>query len=542
MVNMIRILILLLLLAMFIVPVSADGNVSVSGTVSYSYSQSNSYGISPSVWYGVVVPTRIAHRFTDAKYLDSLYASGIYKRSSGVEYTINDYTTFSATVDGIFYGSGIVGMIEESTSNVCFDLVFTTINSSLADSLTGFHLIYLTYDTSILSDVTIKQVSGPINLGAPSSSLTSSNPTGLGISQNSDIYAYGATYLSSWYNSYENGYNYFYNNITGLSNVDLSKGSSSSKWNIHNISGGSYFYESSYNVNDIDQSFIRGEQVHANVTFNVDGGVYVNTVLDLGGYTESASEGGSSSFDYNITAELDEYAPGDIVNVTYSTDIAGSIQVVDTVTDQVFHSKSFGSGAINGTWQYYISEVEDFGFFDVYLLDSNDAVLDSYRYILLPQDALESYLHIVQSSVNLYEEININVQTANASIFTIENPDGVEVWNDSTFEGQEFRGITFTPTVNPGVYTAYLYDDVTLTDTIIVYSADTPPITDPGTDPDTNETIIEDIIEDDQTMTEYFEAKFRDFAPTAWGIFLLSIVLWFMSILVSFGGSGGKRR
>ena len=526
----------LVLLVVFVVPVSADGNVSKSGTVDYSYSQSNSYGFSPSVYYGVVVPTTIVHRFTDAKYLDSLYASGIYERSSGVEYTVNDYTTFTATIGGVLYGSGTVGMIEETTSNICFDLEFTYINSSLADSLTGVYDISLNYDNSILSDVTIKQESGAIGLGVYEASLTSLKPTGLGISQNSDIYAYEATYLSSWYTSYENYYDYFYNNLTGLSNLNISKGSSSSKWDVHNFSGGSYFYESSYNVNDIDQTFHRGKQVRANVTFNVDGGVYVNTVLDLGGYDEEEEDEDEDYFIYNITTELDEYSPGDTVNVTYTTDQKGTIQVVKTISGDIYHSIGFVSGATNATWQFYIAGNEPYGFYDVYLLDSSNSILDSVRYSLLPTT---SSLDILQSSVDLHETFVVFAQTVNESILSIEDPDGVEVWNES-IGALMYDYIYYTPTIKQGIYTAYLYDDATLNDTVMVYLAD-PPIIDDPLDPETNGSIVvEDVLDPDETMTEYYNEKFRDFAPTIWGFFMLMCLLFLMSILTSFN-SGGKR-
>jgi hypothetical protein len=126
------------------------------------------------------------------------------------------------------------------------------------------------------------------------------------------------------------------------------------------------------------------------------------------------------------------------------------------------------------------------------------------------------------------------------NILSIEDPDGVEVWNES-IGALMYDYIYYTPTIKTGIYTAYLYDDATLNDTVMVYLAD-PPIIDDPLDPETNGTIpIEDVLEDDESMTEYFDDKFREFAPTAWGIFLLSIILWLMAILTSFGGSSKRR-
>jgi hypothetical protein len=79
------------------------------------------------------------------------------------------------------------------------------------------------------------------------------------------------------------------------------------------------------------------------------------------------------------------------------------------------------------------------------------------------------------------------------------------------------------------------------TDSIIVYWAADPDDVPDDDDDVIEDDVIEDVLEDDETMTEYFDGKFREFAPTAWGIFLLSIILWLMAILTSFGGSSKRR-
>ena len=60
-------------------------------------------------------------------------------------------------------------------------------------------------------------------------------------------------------------------------------------------------------------------------------------------------------------------------------------------------------------------------------------------------------------------------------------------------------------------------------------------------DDDAEDDVLEDALEEDESMTEYFDEKFRGFAPTIWGLFMCMCVLFFMSILTSFN-SGGKRR
>ena len=274
-----------------------------------------------------------------------------------------------------------------------------------------------------------------------------------------------------------------------------------------------------------------------NIPANTTETYYIVDVI-TGGYSQVQASCMISSipdlfFNYSVAVDQDEYSPGDIVNVTYSTDQNGQIQVVKTISDNIYHSIGFTSGAINATGLFYITEDEPYGFYDVYLLDSSNSILDSVRYALLPST---SSLEILQSSVYLHESFVVFAQTVNESILSIEDPDGIEVWNKS-IDALMYDSIYYTPTIKTGVYTAYLYDDYTLSDTILVYYADDPDVP----DDDVIDDVIEDILEDDESMTDYFDDKFREFAPTAWGIFLLSIILWLMAILTSFGGSSKRR-
>lgn len=520
MVVMRRIILLLFFVTICISPVYGIDDYSTSGTVEYQKQLSAGYVLAQTSASDTINPLWIQHRFTDAKFIYYVQSGDVAQYTAG---SYSDTSTFDATVDGCYYGSGIAAIINIADQPT-YRVTFTSHNESYAYSLTGQKRVVLSIDDMGIFD----GISFP--LGDSTNGLTADKPSNFELAAG-NTYAGSGTYLAGFFTYYQNDYLYSYDSSLNNFNLFIDKLGYSSKIIVQNNTNGVYVQDSGYTTTNfsIYESYNNG--VILAIGLDVDGGISLNTTI------HSSSGSGESDFNYNIITELDEYSPGDIVNVTYSTDIAGSIQVVDVHTDEVFHSMSLSSGVTNGTWQYYISEVEDFGYFDVYLLDSDGTVLDSYRYTLLPQDALESYLHIVQSSVNLYDEIDINVQTANASIFTIVNPNGVEVWNDSTFGAQEFRGITYTPTVNPGVYTAYLYDDETLSDTVMVFPADAPIITDPVT----NDTIIEDALEDDETMTEYFDGKFREFAPLAWGIFTLAVVLWLMAILSSFG-SGCKRR
>ena len=527
----------LVLFGVFVVPVSADENVSVNGTVTFSYSTSNTYNLENSLSRISATPTRIVHRFTDAKELRYLVAYDVFTKNGGVQYTINNYTSFTSIVDGTYYGSGIVGVIEYEPDTIRYDITFTDVDTDYADTLTGIQLIYLTFDTSILSDVTVYSSATVYYSNFDYNNvLTSLNPSALHSSSGTLVYTKG-DYFTGWGSTFLNSYDYNYNNLTGLSNVVVDKGTSASKWNVYNYSGDSYFYETAYNLNDIGQTFVRGAQVHANISFDTGYDDFVLKILDLNGYTPPGNGEDGDDFEYNITTELDEYSPGDTVNVTYTTDQKGTIQVVKTISGDIYHSIGFVSGATNATWDFYIAENEPYGLYDVYLLDSSNTILDSVRYSLLPTT---SSLDILQSSVDLHETFVVFAQTVNESILSIEDPDGVEVWNES-IGALMYDYIYYTPTIKQGIYTAYLYDDATLNDTVMVYSAD-PPIIDDPLDPETNGSIVvEDVLGDDESMTEYFNGKFRDFAPTIWGFFMLMCLLFLMSILTSFN-SGGKRR
>jgi len=521
-----RLLLFLLVLAVFIQPAFAYDDYNTSGSINYQYGQSNSYtlGTDSNCWYGVVVPTCIHHRFTDAKYFNSLYVSGIYKRSTGVEYTINDYTTFTATVDGIYYGCGIVGMIEDTSTNICFDLDFTEINESYADTLSGIHNIVLSYDGSILSDVTRKY------LGYPTASahsnfdtiLTSVNPSALESSQNADVYT-DCNYFAAWSSAFSNDYDYSYNSTTGLSSINIDKLYSSSKWNIHNFTGGSYFYESAYNLNDIDQSFLRGAQVRANVTFYAGETVHVTRTIDPYG-TDEEEEDEDDYTPCEVSTDNSSYLRGDMVTVYYNTSTAGELRVyVDQ--NQLMHQRTITGPTVDGVWTFYISDDEPLGLYQVMLTNSLNDMLDTAYYNLTSSG---SVLSVVPEYSELYDNIFIWYQTINESVLSIvaiePDPD-VEVYN-ATVNSSSLTYLEWTPTVYTGVYNFYLYDDETLTDNVSVWYAAAPDIPEPTPDPDATPTASP--LVDRNNDGEYTEDEIKDFSMTMLPFF------WFMLVLMFF--------
>lgn len=517
-----RLIFILILLMVCVCPVSAD--YQVTDTVEYQVADSKSFtapGAGGSFPGGLADVTKFKHRFTNAKLLYKVIVKDKFERDDA-DISASNFTTFTAIVDGQHYGSGYVNVLDYN-SIVWFEVAFTSLDIDYANSLTGDQIVYLTYDSSVLSKASKKGFNY-----ANAGSLTTDKPSTFYITLG--IPMSPAEMYVSYTTHYIQDFEYYHNSSTGFSTLNISKNNFDSDWSVHDLDDLSYFSEGTYSTSDLSQAFFYENGVYADVLFDVAGGVYSNFTIQAG------SSNGGPSFEYNITTELDEYSPGDTVNVTYTTDQKGTIQVVKTISGDIYHSIGFVSGATNATWDFYIAGNEPYGFYDVHLLDSSNSILDTVRYSLLPTT---SSLDILQSSVDLHETFVVFAQTVNESILSIEDPDGVEVWNES-IGALMYDYIYYTPTIKTGIYTAYLYDDSTLNDTVMVYLADPPIIYDP-LDPETNGSIvIEDVLDPDESMTEYYNEKFRDFAPTIWGFFMLMCLLFLMSILTSFN-SGGKR-
>jgi hypothetical protein len=514
-------------------PVSA--NYNTSGTVTYSYGISSSYATEGTGADASLHLTHLEHRFTDAQFITGITITHCFQ--STLSYTKSNITTFTANVDGQYYGNGLISVTELPSGDIEWFIDFYQVNESYASTLTGTKGLVLVYDSNVWHGVIPK--SGTSRYYPNVINTNSSQPTVMCLLDHPPsmfcwIGDNTPNILSAYSMVYENTYNYNFNSSYNISTLSIERSSDASLWHVYDSVDYIYFEDQSgYSTTGISQDFFRQSGVYANTTFDTGGGpVSIYTIIDINGTDVPPDDEDYYIFEYNITTELDEYSPGDTVNVTYTTDQKGTIQVVKTISGDIYHSIGFVSGATNATWDFYIAENEPYGFYDIYLLDSSNTILDSVRYSLLPTT---SSLDILQSSVDLHETFVVFAQTVNESILSIEDPDGVEVWNES-IGALMYDYIYYTPTIKTGIYTAYLYDDSTLNDTVMVYLAD-PPIIDDPLDP----IVIEDVLEDDESMTEYFDDKFREFAPTAWGIFLLSIILWLMAILTSFGGSSKRR-
>ena len=277
-------------------------------------------------------------------------------------------------------------------------------------------------------------------------------------------------------------------------------------------------------------------------TFNVPANTtetYYIVDVATGGYSQAQASCEISSvpdffFNYSVDVNQDEYVHGDWVTVTYSTDEPAVIKVFDDTNADIWHYLDVPAAVTNETWMYYIGDTDPYGSFSVLFGNNNFLVSDYYSVV-----SSTSFVQVVPESMFMYDTMTIWYITNGSSTLSITD------WWDSilfnqTVNSSSLESISYVPTAS-GELTITLSDvPADATDSIIVYWA-----ADPDDVPDDDDVIeddvIEDVLEDDESMTEYFDDKFREFAPTAWGIFLLSIILWLMAILTSFGGSGKRR-
>lgn len=526
-----------------ITTVSANDNFSKSGTVDYSYSLSSPYMVSSSgsstqAW--TVDASFIKHRFTDCKIISSYTFKDYW--SSSLSYTKNAVTSFTCTVGGVYYGSGMISVEEQLDGTIWFKVDFDNVDESYANTLTGEQIISLSYDNSVWSGTGIK--SGSKYYGG---SLSVSTPGTLCYSVNSVTYI---SYIGSAANNvvisyvtlYSNEYDYsFVNNVSSLS---ISRSSSASLWSVYDSEDSLYFKDQgSYSTTSIDQTFFRYCGVYANTTFNTGSGpVSVYTTLDINGTIAA----GDSGITPNISVTNDTYYYGDMIDVLYTAVDADTIDVVHRNTG-VYLSLMEVIPAENATRSFFIYNGSNLGVYDVTLRDHAPGthtgpytIKATDSFTLSGYETSASMIDIDLPLCYLYDSFIISYRTNDSATLSIEDPSG-EVVHSETVNTSDIDYLIYTPTKAAGWYTAYLYDDVTLSDTILVYSSD-PPEDDLVDPDDTNVTIDEDdLVDPDESMTDYFNEKFRGFAPTIWGLFVCMCVLFFASILISFN-SGNKRR
>ena len=277
-------------------------------------------------------------------------------------------------------------------------------------------------------------------------------------------------------------------------------------------------------------------------TFNVPANTtetYYIVDVATGGYSQAQASCEISSvpdffFNYSVDVDQDEYYHGDWVTVTYSTDSPAVIKVFDDTNADIWHYLDVPAAVINETWIYYIGDTDPFGSYSV-LFGNDDFLVSDYYSVV----SSTSFVQVVPESMYMYETMKIWYVTNGSSTLSIKDSSD-SILFQQTVNSSSLESISYIPTVSD-ILTITLSDvPADATDSIIVYWAADPDDV-PDDDDVIDDDVIEDVLDDDETMTEYFDDKFREFAPTAWGIFLLSIILWLMAILTSFGGSSKRR-
>jgi len=251
---------------------------------------------------------------------------------------------------------------------------------------------------------------------------------------------------------------------------------------------------------------------------------------DATGYTLVET---TSPYNNSISLDASEYYYDGIVNVTYSHSQSGSIKVQHVQSNEIYHiSNSFDGDGDNETWLFNIAGTDPLGLYNVLLLNDEGWVKGTANFTVTPAAMASTWLNVIEESVILYEDVNIAYKAVNSSTLIITDPNGYEVYNQ-TVQSSVIRYVSHTVINGTGVYDVELDGDTVETDSFFVYLVEEPVIEIPVDD-------SIDVLGDDETMTEYYNEKFRDFAPTIWGFFMLMCLLFLMSIFTSFN-SGGKR-
>lgn len=283
-------------------PVSAFDNYATSGTVTYQLQDSLGYNIAEDNYANQITPTVIRHRFTDAKILNSLTNIGAYTFTSD---GYSNSTTFTATVDSVYYGSGIASI--SSVSGVVYSIDFNVVDKVYADTLTGDKTIDLVFDQSIFNGVTAVVRYDTI-------ALTSANPTYFDAA-GAGTAAIGA-YVSSISSYYVHDYVYDYDSSLDFFTLDVDKNDYSSMLYIVNKSGDIYTSDTAYSTTDLSMYKPYNNGVVLSMKVDVDGGTYVNTTIHIGVEDQTGS----------ITLDKTSYSQSETMTMTYS------IHDFDTIT------------------------------------------------------------------------------------------------------------------------------------------------------------------------------------------------------------------
>lgn len=335
---------------------SSDPNqdFNSSGKIEFQLSESASYTSSwidtPRELY-VLHPYRLHHRFTDAQYLYTVgFQNELFRINSAIP--VNIQSSFTATVDGKYYGSGQIVLSDRYQDNrVALYYYFSDINSTYAETLIGDKDIYITTDLDFASNVVSRAVQKR-EVNAP----TSAQPTQAHAATHPNFnsatgYRMGDVHvITSFGKIYQNSYLYSYNANTKLFTINVDRSTSASKIHIYDASGTDYVNENLYSNAHFDfvKPLLNG--VILDVTWDFDGGTTRSKTIHLASTTQS---GGSTPM-HSIAWGKSSYSTGETASISYNIDNpdAGTYLYKIRIGDAQNIKRTDNLGTASGTYSY----------------------------------------------------------------------------------------------------------------------------------------------------------------------------------------------
>lgn len=198
--------------------------------------------------------------FDDGKVIDQVVATGGMISTSGasVTPTLNagangmnsNFTQFTAYVNSIRYGSGIIGWQRTVGNNFSYYVIFDDVDIPYAETLTLKQRVYLNYDQDVFTPITIETgaTSGQLNASFNYVALEIATHSGT-FGQRTAVYIYDNTMI--FFNFFDTA-TVTANNITSsLAYINLTKDSVQYGFNISNATG--YEFYGLTNTDDVSQ-------------------------------------------------------------------------------------------------------------------------------------------------------------------------------------------------------------------------------------------------------------------------------------------------
>ena len=369
----ILILFCLALLLISAVPASASSdpnqNYNTSGIVEYQLSESASYTRSgtftPAQVFGLY-PYQISHRFTDAQYLYMVgFKNELSRKNSAIP--VNVQSSFTATVDGIYYGSGQIVLSDRYVDNkVALYYYFNDINSTYAESLTGTKIITISTNLDFVNNV-VSRTSQNRDPNEPTAAQpTRAIASGSGNFNSLNGYIFGdVQVITSFGKFYQNPYTYTYNSNTKTFTLSVNRSTSASKLRIYDFSGTEYVNENLYSNARFDLVKPLQNGVILDVTYDFDGGTTRTKQIHLASTT--TAPGSSSS---SISWDKKTYNKGETGQITYQINNFNDnvfdyyLHIFDSSSTKVNHPISSSSGSYSYTFNpnaisgYYAARIE----------------------------------------------------------------------------------------------------------------------------------------------------------------------------------------